>query len=57
MTMQHMVLIEAGEEVISSKELQRLRECEALLWEVEASLPSGLESWIDDETLQTLRGE
>lgn len=42
---------------ISEKELQRLRECEALLWEVEASLPSGLESWIDDETLQSLRDE
>ena len=42
---------------ISSAELHRLQECEALLWEVERSLPSGLESWIDDETLETLRGE
>lgn len=42
---------------ISAAELQRLQECEALLWEVERSLPSGLESWIDDETLETLRGE
>ncbi|ULA52309.1 hypothetical protein [Enterobacter phage vB-EclM_KMB19] len=45
------------EEVICSAELARLRECEALLWEVERSLPSGLESWIDDEVLKTLRGE
>lgn len=42
---------------IPANELQRLQECEALLWEVERSLPSGLESWIDDETLETLRGE
>lgn len=49
--------VQPDEEVISSKELQRLRECEALLWEVEAALPSGLESWIDDNVLQTLRDE
>lgn len=42
---------------VPASELQRLQECEALLWEVERSLPSGLESWIDDETLETLRGE
>lgn len=41
---------------IAKSELARLRECEALLWDVESSLPSGLESWIDDETLETLRG-
>ncbi len=40
---------------ISEKELQRLQECEALLWEVESALPSGLDSWIDDEVLNTLR--
>lgn len=46
-----------NEVLICEKELQRLRECEALLWEVESSLPSGLESWIDYEVLETLRGE
>lgn len=51
------VIEDSFEEVICSKELQRLRECEALLWEVEAALPSGLESWIDDEVLESLRGE
>ncbi len=42
---------------VPASEFWRLQECEALLWEVERSLPSGLESWIDDETLETLRGE
>ena len=41
---------------ISADELARLQALEELLWEVESSLPSGLESWIDDEDLQKLRG-
>ncbi|AIX12053.1 hypothetical protein ACQ46_gp082 [Citrobacter phage Moon] len=42
---------------VSVKELNRLRRCEELLWEVESSLPSGLESWIDYEEERELRGE
>ncbi|AKU43728.1 hypothetical protein CPT_Merlin82 [Citrobacter phage Merlin] len=42
---------------VSVKELDRLRRCEELLWEVESSLPSGLESWIDYEEERELRGE
>ena len=42
---------------VSVKELDRLRRCEKLLWEVESSLPSGLESWIDYEEERELRGE
>lgn len=57
MTEYPMTAINSDEEIISSKELQRLRECEALLWEVAASLPSGLESWIDYEVLESIRGE
>ena len=49
------VEIGEDEEVICSRELFRLRQCESLLWDVESSLPSGLESWIDDETLERLR--
>lgn len=41
---------------IDKDELARLRRCEEILWEVESSLPSGLESWVDDEELETLRG-
>lgn len=42
---------------VSSDELERLQRIEEILWEVESSLPSGLESWVDDEELQKLRGE
>lgn len=42
---------------IPVEELERLRKIESLLWDVESSLPSGLESWIDDEDLEELRGE
>lgn len=38
-------------------ELERLRKIESLFWEIEASLPSGLESWVDDEELRELRGK
>ena len=41
---------------ISAEELERLQAIEELLWEIECALPSGLESWIDDEDLQKLRG-
>lgn len=41
---------------IKASELERLQKIEALLWNVEASLPTGVESWIDDEELQKLRG-
>lgn len=57
MTQQTLVWLDSDCTTIATKELQRLRECEALLWEVESSLPSGLESWIDDEVLESLRGE
>lgn len=42
---------------VSVKELDRLHRCEELLWEVESSLPSGLESWINYEEERELRGE
>jgi hypothetical protein len=41
---------------VSSDELERLRAIEELLWQIESALPSGLESWIDDEELEKLRG-
>lgn len=40
---------------ISAEEFIRLQAIEELLWEIECALPSGLESWIDDEDLQKLR--
>lgn len=40
---------------ISAAELERLQRIEEILWDVESSLPSGLESWVDYEELQTLR--
>ena len=40
---------------IDKDELERLQRCEQILWEVESSLPSGLESWISDEELDKLR--
>ncbi|QQG32348.1 hypothetical protein CkP1_0074 [Citrobacter phage CkP1] len=42
---------------VSSDELERLQRIEEILWEIESSLPSGLESWVDDDELQKLRGE
>ncbi|EPH6943697.1 MAG: hypothetical protein [Bacteriophage sp.] len=41
---------------IPAEELERLQKIEELLWEIECALPSGLESWIDDEELNKLRG-
>lgn len=40
---------------IPAEELDRLQKIEELLWEIECDLPSGLESWIDDEELNKLR--
>lgn len=40
---------------ILAEELERLQKIEELLWEIECALPSGLESWIDDEELNKLR--
>lgn len=42
---------------VKRDEYERLRKIESLFWEIEASLPSGLESWVDDEELQELRGK
>ena len=41
---------------IPVEELDRLHKIEELLWEIECDLPSGLESWIDYEELNKLRG-
>ena len=41
---------------IDSDELDRLHTIEELFWEIECSLPSGLESWIEDDKLAELRG-
>lgn len=41
---------------IPVEELDRLHKIEELLWEIESDLPSGLESWIDYEELNKLRG-
>lgn len=41
---------------VPAEEIDRLHAIEELLWEIESALPSGLESWIDDEDLQKLRG-
>lgn len=41
---------------IPVEELDRLQKIEELLWEIESDLPSGLESWIDYEELNKLRG-
>lgn len=41
---------------IPAEELDRLQKIEELLWEIESDLPSGLESWIDYEELNKLRG-
>ncbi|AFU64022.1 hypothetical protein ACQ31_gp139 [Salmonella phage STML-198] len=45
------------EAVIKQEELFRLYEVEELLWQIECDLPSGLESWVNDEQLNHLRGE
>lgn len=41
---------------ITVEEYNRLQAIEELLWNVESDLPSGLESWIDYEELNKLRG-
>ncbi len=41
---------------ITVEEYNRLQAIEELLWNVESDLPSGLESWIDYEELDKLRG-
>lgn len=41
---------------ITVEELNRLQAIEELLWNIECDLPSGLESWIDYEELNKLRG-
>lgn len=41
---------------IPVEELDRLHKIEELLWEIECDLPSGLESWVDYEELNKLRG-
>ncbi|BBC78128.1 Hypothetical protein KNT65_gp080 [Escherichia phage EcS1] len=50
------MIVTDKEVLIKLDELERLQKIESLLWEVECALPSGLESWIDDEELQKLRG-
>ncbi|ARW57500.1 hypothetical protein [Serratia phage X20] len=50
------MIVTDKEVLIKLDELERLQKIEELLWEVECALPSGLESWIDDEELQKLRG-
>lgn len=42
---------------VKETELNRLKRIESLFWQIESSLPSGLESWIDDEELQELRND
>ncbi|AHY25044.1 hypothetical protein AVV36_gp082 [Pectobacterium bacteriophage PM2] len=42
---------------VKESELNRLKRIESLFWQIESSLPSGLESWIDDEELQELRND
>lgn len=41
---------------ITVEEYNRLQAIEELLWNIECDLPSGLESWIDYEELNKLRG-
>lgn len=41
---------------ITIEEYNRLQAIEELLWNIECDLPSGLESWIDYEELNKLRG-
>ncbi|XAO14637.1 hypothetical protein [Escherichia phage FL18] len=41
---------------ITVEEYNRLQAIEELLWNVESDLPSGLESWVDYEELNKLRG-
>lgn len=41
---------------ITVEEYNRLQAIEELLWNIESALPSGLESWIDYEELNKLRG-
>ncbi|WPK33770.1 hypothetical protein [Escherichia phage AV109] len=41
---------------ITVEEYNRLQAIEELLWEIESDLPSGLESWVDYEELNKLRG-
>lgn len=50
------MIVTDKEVLIKLDELERLQKIEELLWEVECALPSGLESWVDDEELQKLRG-
>lgn len=52
------VLIDEGQEiVITVEEYNRLQRIEQILWQVESSLPSGLESWINPDEEAMLRGE
>lgn len=52
------VLIDEGQEiVITVEEYNRLQRIEEILWQVEASLPSGLESWLNPDEEHLLRGE
>lgn len=41
---------------ITVEEHNRLQAIEELLWNIECDLPSGLESWVDYEELNKLRG-
>lgn len=47
--------VRKDEVVISQEEYTRLNKLVDLLWEVEAALPCGLESWIGDDELEELR--
>lgn len=54
--MQSLEWISPTDTVVDKEYLARLERLAEILWEVEGSLPTGLESWVDDDELESLRG-
>ncbi|BAQ22733.1 hypothetical protein AU156_gp083 [Edwardsiella phage PEi20] len=57
MSINSVLVCSETEVILERPEYERLLKIESLLWQIECAMPSGLESWVDDEELEKLRGE